>query len=75
MTLGFETISGFSHDGYGQVPYREVLAKRRKVMCWKTIDGDPGCHHEWDTLELPVEVLPETSNSTGSRTGRKRQKR
>ena len=43
--------------GYGQVLYKGVLAKRRKVICRKTINGDPGCGHEWYTLEIPESLL------------------
>jgi hypothetical protein len=60
--------------GYGQVPYRDVLAKRRKVMCWKTINGDPGCGHTWFTYEIPEEVLPEIVDNTQTGSGRNREK-
>jgi hypothetical protein len=43
--------------GYGQVPYKGVLAKRRKVICRKRVNGDPGCGQEWYTLEVPEALL------------------
>ena len=44
-------------EGYGQVPYQGVLAKRRKIICWKDVYGDDGCGHEWYSLEVPDAVL------------------
>jgi hypothetical protein len=44
-------------EGYSQVEYLGVLAKQRKVICWKDVYGDDGCGHEWFTYELPGEVL------------------
>jgi hypothetical protein len=59
--------------GYGQVPYKGALAKRRKVTCRKTIDGNPGCGQEWYTLEVPEELLGiDSSSQPQRRRGRSR---
>jgi hypothetical protein len=57
--------------GYGQVPYKGALAKRRKVTCRKTIDGNPGCGQEWYTLEVPEELLGIDSSTIPKKKGRK----
>jgi hypothetical protein len=49
-----------------------VLAKRRKVICRKTIEGDPGCGQEWYTLEVPEELLGIDSSTVPKKKGRKR---
>ena len=58
--------------GYGQVLYKGVLAKRRKVICRKTINGDPGCGHEWYTLEILETLLGVDSSTEPKKKGRKR---
>ena len=59
-------------NGYVQVLYKGVLAKRRKVICKKTIAGDPGCGHEWYTLEVPETLLGVDSSTVPKKKGRKR---
>jgi hypothetical protein len=61
-------------EGYAQIPYQGVLAKRRKVICWEDLYGGDGCGHEWYTLEVPDVILgvdssPEPQNKRRKRHG------
>jgi hypothetical protein len=40
-------------EGYKQIDYRGVLAKRRKIVCGTDRDGTGGCGHMWFTIEVP----------------------
>ena len=42
---------------YSQLPYNDILVKRRKVGC---LIEDGGCGTTWYTLELPEDILVET---------------
>ena len=61
-------------EGYAQIPYRGILAKRRKVVCFKDVYGDDGCGGEWYTLEVPEELLGIDSSTVPKKKGRKRRK-
>lgn len=58
--------------GYGQVEYHGVLAKRRKVVCRKTVNGEEGCGNEWFTLEVPEAVLGVDNSTEPQKRGRKK---
>lgn len=40
-------------EGYKQIDYHGVLAKRRKIVCGRDRDGTGGCGHMWFTIEMP----------------------
>ena len=40
-------------EGYKQIDYHGVLAKRRKIVCGTDRDGKNGCGHMWFTIEVP----------------------
>jgi hypothetical protein len=62
-------------EGYGQIVFRGVPVKRRKIICGKRKDGLGGCKRKFYTYEIVEDVLPEIQNSLQSRSGRRKNRK
>ena len=44
-------------NGYSQVEFNGILAKRRQIIHGTDAQGTDECGHKWFTLEVPEDIL------------------